>query len=306
MGSDGTVYVGAPRYDTAGSKNAGAVVKLTVSAYLQEELDVGGTLLAEGAHGVPGTPRPGDTFGTSISKDGALIGAPGKAVGGDDEAGAVFARVPGSNDYRMLTQDTAGVPGGAARGDRFGAATLALGQNNARGYVGAPGEAIGSEAGAGSVVKLQLDELTGNGPVEDTKGFHEGKGLVQGSPEAGDHFGAALGNLGHGEAIAGAPDEDVHAVADAGMVFRLGGDNVAWSQNSHGVPGRAEQGDRFGSSFGQWGTLALVGIPGENAGAGSVLAGLASTDHRSIGWHQQTGASESGDGFGGAMTYPYP
>ena len=84
---------------------------------------------------------------------------------------------------------------------------------------------------------------------------------IPGTAEAGDRFGAALsinysGRLGGIVDVAvGVPNEDIGSLADAGSVIVLQDlydpveTAVALDQNSAGVPGVAEAGDRFGRSL---------------------------------------------------------
>ncbi|MGH4030389.1 FG-GAP-like repeat-containing protein [Actinomycetota bacterium Odt1-20B] len=98
---------------------------------------------------------------------------------------------------QTLNQDTAGVPGVAESGDRFGAA-LAVTDVNGDGrddlVAGAPGEAIGSRAGAGAAWLLRGGArglLDANGAAASTAWNQDTSG-VPGVAEAGDAFGAAV------------------------------------------------------------------------------------------------------------------
>ncbi|OIJ69927.1 integrin-like protein [Streptomyces mangrovisoli] len=109
------------------------------------------------------------------------------------------AAAGGSFGYRQqtLNQDTAGVAGVAEDADHFGAA-LAVGDVDHDGrddlIAGAPGEAIGSRAGAGAATVL-YGSAAG---LLDAKGTARSAGLQQdtahvpGVAESGDAFGAAL------------------------------------------------------------------------------------------------------------------
>ncbi|HEX6444271.1 MAG TPA: hypothetical protein VF053_04215 [Streptosporangiales bacterium] len=309
-GTETTVYIGAPGTTVGGKKGAGAVARTTYRTSSDEaETTISGTLFTEGTHGVPGPAGAGDEFGASIAANGALIGAPGRTVNGRADAGAAYAAVTGGDTYRRVTQDSDGVPGTAEAGDRFGAAVLRP-NGGERAYVGAPGESIGSLAGAGSVLSFDASGLGADGPVGVAIGYRQGTPDVVGTAEAGDHFGASLGQAFGSGTVAGAPGEDVGSVRDAGAVFALGpikSEVRSWSQRTAGVPGTPEPGDRFGAVLGRRGAATLVGIPGENSGAGSTLVGLPGPDvlAPSVGWHQESGASESGDGFGAALTDTY-
>lgn len=130
---------------------------------------------------------------------------------------------------QTLNQDTAGVPGVAEDGDRFGAA-LAVADVDRDGrddlIAGAPGEAIGNKARAGAAWLLHggakglLDTDGGARSVswnQDTSG-------VPGVAEAGDAFGAAVAAGDHNAAGAidvsvGSPGEN----ASLGAVWLLPG-----------------------------------------------------------------------------------
>ncbi|WP_327358890.1 FG-GAP-like repeat-containing protein [Streptomyces sp. NBC_01304] len=147
---------------------------------------------------------------------------------------------------QTLNQDTAGVPGVAEDGDRFGAA-LAVADVDRDGrddlIAGAPGEAIGNKARAGAAWLLHggakglLDTDGGARSVswnQDTSG-------VPGVAEAGDAFGAAVAAGDHNAAGAidvsvGSPGEN----ASLGAVWLLpggsAGGSTAFSPRTLGLP----------------------------------------------------------------------
>ncbi|WUH58899.1 FG-GAP and VCBS repeat-containing protein [Streptomyces sp. NBC_00441] len=136
---------------------------------------------------------------------------------------------PSTTRTKVITQDTAGVPGVGEKGDQFGA-RLSAGDVNGDGYddlaVGVPFEALESTAGAGAVVLLKGGPggLSGTG----SKSFHQDTAGMPGVAEKGDHFGASVRLLdvtgdGRAELTAGAPDEDLEAIADGGAVWSLRG-----------------------------------------------------------------------------------
>ncbi|MGW0600701.1 FG-GAP repeat domain-containing protein [Streptomyces sp. NPDC002776] len=112
---------------------------------------------------------------------------------------------------------------------------------------------------------------------------------VPGAHETGDSFGAAVsvGDLdgdGYGDIVAGNPTEDLGGKADAGTFAVLpggpdgptGAGSEVFGQASSGVPGSAEQNDRFGSdtdvvdSNGDGVAEPVVSAVGENQWAGGV------------------------------------
>jgi FG-GAP repeat len=121
--------------------------------------------------------------------------------------------------------------------------------------VGVPGESVGSagQVGAVNVLYGTGGGLRGTG----AQAFFQVGGVVQ----DGDQFGAALaaGDFNHDgftDLAAGAPFEDVGSASNAGAVSVLYGSGGGltttggqlFTQNSAGVPGTAERGDRFGGT----------------------------------------------------------
>ncbi|MCX5338839.1 FG-GAP-like repeat-containing protein [Streptomyces atratus] len=114
------------------------------------------TLIGQNTPGVPGTGESGDRFGTDVSVgdvtgDGyadVVTGIPGEDHAGRTDAGT-FAVIRGSatglvgTRVQVLSQNTAGVPGTAENGDRFGSRTAVVGGHVA---VSAPEENSGSGA----------------------------------------------------------------------------------------------------------------------------------------------------------------
>ncbi|QMV07323.1 VCBS repeat-containing protein [Streptomyces lincolnensis] len=142
------------------------------------------------------------------------------AVGATADRGKITV-APGSaaglkprSAWKTYTQDTPGVPGTAETGDYFGA-DLSAGDVTGDGIddlaVGAPGEELGYDDGAGAVTLLRGSRTgpTGTGAqllTQDTKG-------VTGTSEPGDGFGGAVRLLdingnGHADLTASAPGED--------------------------------------------------------------------------------------------------
>jgi len=247
-----------------------------------------------------GASEAGDHFGQTVAvgenlgQDTTVVvaGAPDENSGATADIGAV--NIVNFSDTipvqpRQVTQNTAGVPGAAEAGDRFGA-SLALGVDilrNDSGWellAGAPGEAVGSRAAAGSVtVVSEIQGFPPTGTWEAASYTQDSPG-VGGAVEAGDRFGASLavGNrnihtAGSNRRIAvGSPGEDVGSRNAAGAVnlFRASGSGLqgttALTQDTAGVGDSSETGDRFGTSVsvmsGSTHRLA-VGTPYEDLGS---------------------------------------
>ncbi|MBR8642890.1 FG-GAP repeat protein [Streptomyces tuirus] len=116
--------------------------------------------------------------------------APYAPVGDKTDAGAVVVTYGSANGISaarrtVLTQDTAGIPGAAEQGDRFGK-TLASGDLNADGYadlvIGSVGEDVGSDADGGSVTVVWGGK----------SGLSGGLGVSDPAVSAHDEYGVSL------------------------------------------------------------------------------------------------------------------
>ncbi|MGH3328103.1 MAG: FG-GAP-like repeat-containing protein [Streptomycetales bacterium] len=259
-GADDLV-VGVPGEDLPGAADTGTVIVvyggpdgLDTARARQISQDV------DGAH--PGGVETGDQFGAALAtgelghSTGSpprlelVVGAPGEDVSGKQNAGAYFRL---ASDATVASRSTlAFFPGGGERaGDRFGAA-LAVGRFDIAGEgvvaAGAPGHDV---AGAGNAGMVAV-ELFGFEPGSvDQGGFRS-----DASPEPGDAFGSALtaadtDNDGLDELWISAPKEDVAGRSDAGSVTAADSCGLfnTVTQNSRGVWGSSERGDRFGSAL---------------------------------------------------------
>ena len=165
---------------------------------------------------------------------------------------------------QLWTQDSAGVEGSARLGNVFGE-SLSLARLNPDGQadlaVGAPGDLTG-----GSVTVL-LGSATGltTAGVGGTR-YHQDIPGIPGAAEAGDRFGdtvvtALVQSRTQASLIIAAPGEDLGDIADAGSVAQLSittsgpapRGSRAFTTETRGVKGTAEQDDEFGESTRRWG-----------------------------------------------------
>ncbi len=297
--------VGVPRRDVGAASDAGRVVRVDRQGPGPQRV----TVVQQGGAGA-GAAETGDRFGEVLAVDGSafgpllFVGVPHEDVGARVDAGAL-AFQPYDGALSMATQDSPGAAGVAEAGDRYGSAVATFAQPvgdhvELRVAVGVPGEDLGRLADAGAVGFASVDLFT---PTPSSLGRVEGRArtLTQDTPgvagvaERGDGYGAALAtgefgvDAGRLHLAVGAPGEDVGTAVDAGTVS-LTGLRVeegappsvlagGWTQDSTGVAGRAETGDRFGAALAGislatevddddqvWPVL-LATVPGEDEGA---------------------------------------
>jgi hypothetical protein len=279
------LFVGAPGFDVSGFPDTGQVTSFWIDA--DEDPSAHDTQVTRLGEPFTDEPTPRAALGSSLSVGGGVVamGMPGFPTGGNAAAGAVLVDEldAGPDDplALMLSQATSGVPGTAEEDDRFGTA-VHLVPDPAGGrptlLVGTPGEDVGTAADAGSVTIARISaDLETSGTVRTVDQSSAG---MAGTVEAGDQLGAAVTSVRYGSSVAylvGAPGEDVGRVRDAGMVQTVG-NGKDWTQQSSGVPGTVESGDRLGAALaGSPATGAsrtLIGIPGEDSSTGAVLVGL--------------------------------
>jgi hypothetical protein len=287
------LLVGSPGEDWQGHKDAGIAHLISFAPDLEGGPGVPiAQLLSEATlgHDV----EAGDEFGTSVAiadargadEAAGAIGAPGEDVGSVTDAGAVIQFAAQYGDVapgREVRQGDGRTPGRPDQGDRFGASLLVAAlavpgdDPGSVGYEwcfvsGAPGDLVNGRDGAGSVTVWGAEAPFADVVTQDSP-------AVDDVAEAGDQFGYSIAvNVSSGSprgqvVVVGAPGEDVGAVRDAGSVTLLRSETpglqgfVVFNQDSKGMPGAAEPGDRFGHSVAmRYGAdqLLAVGIPGED------------------------------------------
>jgi hypothetical protein len=326
------LIVGVPAEDVGTAKDAG-----TVHVIYGSPAGLGKgkapSVWVQGKDGFAGSVEAGDRFGAALSYGKnrigfahLLIGVPGEAVGSVKNAGMVYSR----HVYRRasdgmpvlgtfgITQDSPGVDGTVESGDQFGGSVAGIS------VVGAPGEAIGSDASAGSVHVFPR-----MGPEFEDYAISQDLSTIGGASEAGDRFGESISvippswglpDLNDRLAI-GVPGEDLGAATDAGMVHALSlgttqaTEVMAVSQDTTGIDETAESGDRFGATVhaanvgkSEDKLIMAVGAVGEDSGTGVVqvlpiqaVPGTADVLLRQGQGDIPTGTPEPGDRFGSAI-----
>ncbi len=242
-----------------------------------------------------GVDVPNASFGSALAAgdfdgdthDDLVVGAPNEDLNDIDQGsvtlfhGTIVGLRPGGALWSELLTGTR-----AARSERFGAA-LAVGEFGGTSSPGLPDAyadlVIGVPGADGRAGRIETFYSDWRGPGLILKTVRQNGSE---SPEAGDNFGASLaaGRV-RGSALdwlaIGAPGEDVGATQDAGQVH-LAYTNT-WlhlqapppgqphNENTSGVPGQAEPGDKFGT--------AVRVLDVDRDGAPDLVVGTPSEDH---------------------------
>jgi hypothetical protein len=155
----GEVIIGVPLGADGNTVASGVVVTLPVRrAGLYAK---GLIVLGEQDKNIAGAAAEGDLFGASIASgditgdgyDDVLVGAPGNAPSGKQDAGAVVLLRGSSKGLtgvksQAISQSSAGVPGATEKDDRFGSAVAVLNLDGTRrldAAITAPAEAVGGD-----------------------------------------------------------------------------------------------------------------------------------------------------------------
>ena len=299
--------IGVPSEDQTGADDGAVNVIYGTVVGLNQ---AGNQVWSQDSAGIGGVREAGDRFGASLAvgdfdRDGftdLAIGVPNEdQTGADDGAVNVIYGSPGGLNAagnQVWDQDSPGIGGGREAGDTFGA-SLAAGDFDGDGFtdlaIGVPNEnQTAADDGAVNVIYGSPAGLNAAGNQvwdQDSPGIGGGR-------EAGDRFGSSLaaanfGNSSHADLAIGVPSED-QTGADDGAVNVIYGSaaglnaagNQVWDQDSAGIGGVREAGDRFGSSlaaanFGNSSYADLaIGVPNEDQtgaddGAVNVIYGSA-------------------------------
>jgi hypothetical protein len=338
--------VGVSREDVGSIVDAGAVNVIYGSA--SGLTATGNQFWHQDRLGIAGTGEADDRFGFSLAAgdfngsghDDLAVGGFREDISSAENAGAVNVLYGGSGTGLRATgnqlwhQDSSGIADPAETFDQFGF-TLAAGDFQGDGHddlaVGANGETLGSDSGAGAVNVLygSQNRLSADG----NQLWHQDSTGIADPAEAGDQLGSSLAagdfnGSGHDDLAVGVESEDAGSVASAGAVnvfygsgigLRANG-NQLWHQDSSGIEDVAEAGDSLGSSLsagdfqGDAHDDLAVGVEQEdigsivNAGAVNVIYGSASrlaADANQF-WHQDSSGiadpAEAFDWFASSLT----
>ena len=246
-----------------------------------------------------------------------VVGSPNATVGGVPEAGRVQVRLSAGGVVNLSA------PGIRHAGDHFGTSVgdvdLSSGSDALNScsslVVGAPGQDVNGEVDAGAVY---VYPTLASAPTRLDQDFNEEAPGVQ----ARAHFGALITEQSTGDAegelnrapvlYASAPDYDLGAITDAGVVQRItltmaesGRPSVASVETitqDAGFRSSAEQGDHFGAAMSAtpFPDELLVGAPGESVGGATRAGAITFWTPGSVQYlHQDSagipGAAETGD-----------
>ncbi|GAA2636701.1 trypsin-like serine protease [Streptomyces vastus] len=219
------------------------------------------------------SPEAGDRMGHAVAAGTSaagepfvVVGVPGEGLSGFAKAGMVVY-LHGSTNI-VTHQDATGVPGAVEANDGFGS-TVAADANYIA--VGAPGEAIGADAGAGNLAVFS-HTLNSEGRPTPKFGLDQDLDTVSGGAEAGDEFGKSLALAPYRPSGAASANESILAVGSPGEDLPVDGANKADTGNvltfrvtasgtysqlngissgtaTDDVSGTSEAGDRFGSTL---------------------------------------------------------
>ena len=337
------LLVGAPGQTVIGQVGAGQVYRLGGSdSGFGSVLSTFDESTLVGADG----PEEGAGFGSSIAANTwstLVIGAPGRDVDEISDAGRVvrlnWFAIDGEPEVVVIEQREFDLEDeNAEPGDRFGEVLdlLATGDGDVL-VVGVPHEDVGATVDAGAIELFSATTDSVSMMTQNRRG-------AGGQAETGDLYGSTIDHWWTftdqpvARIAIGVPGEDVGSAQDAGMVsfatFDLGqtpedgmsalkGIKETVTQDTPGVPGAVEAGDRYGTSLltGEFGQDSgrvnlVVGAPYEDLGsvkdAGQASMTRFETDASPTtgiypaAWTQDStgtsGAPEKGDRFGAAMS----
>ena len=240
----------------------------------------------------PTDPRPGAGFGSAMASDTwntLVIGAPGRDVDEILDAGRVvrlnWSTLDGEPEVVVIEQRAFDLKDeNAEPGDRFGEVLdlMATGDGDVL-VVGIPHEDVGATVDAGAIEMFSAASDSLSMMTQNRRG-------AGGQAEEGDLYGSTIDHWWTftdqpvARIAIGVPGEDIGTVKDAGMVSfaawklrptpedemsPLTGMQETVTQDTPGVPGIVEAGDRYGTSL-------LTGLFGQDSGRENLVVGAPS------------------------------
>jgi hypothetical protein len=260
----------------------------------------GGTWINQDTGTVPGAREANDEFGFSLAAgdfngDGfadLAVGVPFEDIGTTIDSGCIDVLLGSAsgittNSSSAFDESTGAIPDNTETSDDWGY-SLAAGDINHDGIadlaIGAPGESLGTIAAAGQVTVMFGTNTPAGLTDQGSTVWNQDSPSVPGGSESNDRFGTALAigdfNGDHfGDLAVGAPNEGVGTAAAAGAVTVIygtasgptGTGSQSWTQDSTGISGACEAGDRAGNSVSAINLTSthsdlIVGVYGEGTG----------------------------------------
>ena len=283
--------VGVPNATVNGISEAGAVYVFRVNPGGDQSTETGDDELlftiTQANDGLDQTqPKANAHFGATVAafdqtalSDGPTplaIGAPGETVDGVANVGSVAVlNLTKTGEVTSARRATRAPGKSVTKSSALGTSLSA-----SRGLVvaGAPGRTVSGRTAAGSALLIPTDF------AKSAKEVTQSTSGVQGTVETSDRFGQSVAatwnaSLNRHEIGIGIPGENVGSVVDGGQVTTLRSTSglslttiKSFTQNTSGVLGSVEKGDKFGQSIaaltrGGQASAWLVGVPFENVGS---------------------------------------
>jgi LPXTG-site transpeptidase (sortase) family protein len=225
---------------------------------------------------VPRDAKPGDTFGVSVAIEGntAVVGASGRDVGDDENAGAAFVFVRQGIEWKQKAELVAK---DNFEQDGFGVAVAIDGSTL---VIGADAKDVGPLPDAGAAYVF----------IRQGGSWDQKAKLVASDAYLGEFFGGAVDVSGN-RIIVGATQADPYDVTGPGQAYIFEGQGNSWKEKAILSPDEDRLGDFFGSSVAISGGTAVVGAKfhDPNLGSGRITNGGAAYvfTRETDGWNQR-------------------
>jgi hypothetical protein len=240
--SGNTALIGTPTRTVGVNASQGAAYVWTFN----------GTRWLQQAELTGGDGAAGDDFGTSVAISGntAIVGAVGKAFGGQLDQGAAY--IYAFNGSSWVQQAELAANDGATN-DSFGA-SVAIAGNTV--FIGAPNKAIGANSSQGVVYVFSFN---GSSWLQQAE-------LTPNTGATNDSFGRSVAASGN-TVIVGASTETVSGRPIQGAVYVFAFNGTSWVRQGQFIAIDGEADDKFGFAVSISGNTAIVGASGKTEGA---------------------------------------